>query len=255
MGRPNKPPRPVVTGILVVDKPLGISSMAAVNVVRTKAGGTRTGHAGTLDPLATGVLVLALGKATKKISHFMATDKRYATVIDLTAFTTTDDLEGERVEVDTVQPPSQPDVQAVLEKFTGRIMQRPPQRSAIKIAGKRAYALSRRGATVEIPARPVDVYRLEIRRYDWPELELYVHCGKGTYIRSLARELGEAMGTGGHCQSLRRLAVGPFGEDGAFLLAQVPDPLTEQDLIPVDAALQLIDDRMRRFGQADSGCV
>ncbi len=253
MGRPNKPLRPVVTGVLVVDKPLGISSMAVVNLVRAKAGGTRTGHAGTLDPLATGVLVLALGKATKKIGHFMATDKRYATVVDLTAFTTTDDLEGARIEVDTVQPPAESDVQAVLEKFTGRIMQRPPQRSAIKISGHRAYARSRRGETVEIPARPVDVYRLEIRRYDWPELELYVHCGKGTYIRSLARELGEALGTGGHCQSLRRLAVGPFGEDGALLLAQVPDPLTEQDLIPIDAALRSIEDYTRRFGQADSG--
>ena len=253
MGRPNKPPRPVVTGILVVDKPLGISSMAAVNVVRARAGGTRTGHAGTLDPLATGVLVLALGKATKEISHFMATDKRYATVIDLTAFTTTDDMEGERTEVDVAQPPSESDVQVVLEKFTGRIMQRPPQRSAIKIGGQRAYALSRRGETVEIPARPVDVYRLEIRRYDWPELELYVHCGKGTYIRSLARDIGEALGTGGHCHSLRRLAVGPFVEDAAAVLEQVPDPLTEKDLIPIDAALQLIDDHTRRFGQADSG--
>ncbi|MCH8315884.1 MAG: tRNA pseudouridine(55) synthase TruB [Planctomycetes bacterium] len=253
MGRPNKPPRPVVTGILVVDKPLGISSMTAVNVVRARAGGTRTGHAGTLDPLATGVLVLALGKATKKISHFMATDKRYATVIDLTAFTTTDDMEGERIEVDVAQPPSESDVQAVLEKFTGRIMQRPPQRSAIKIGGRRAYALSRRGETVEIPARPVDVYRLEIRRYNWPELELYVHCGKGTYIRSLARDIGEALGTGGHCESLRRLAVGPFVEDAAAALEQVPDLLTEQDLIPIDAALQLIDDHTRRFGQADSG--
>ncbi len=253
MGRPNKPPRPVVTGVLVVDQPLGISSMEEVNLDRAKAGGTRTGHAGTLDPLATGVLVLALGKATKKISHFMATDKRYATVVDLTAFTTTDDLEGERTEVDTVEPPSESDMQAMLEKFTGRIMQRPPQRSAIKIGGQRAYALSRRGETVEIPARPVDVYRLEIRRYDWPELELYVHCGKGTYIRSLARDIGEALGTGGHCRSLRRLAGGPFVEDAAAALEQVPEPLTEQDLIPIDAALQLIDDHTRRFDQVDSG--
>ena len=106
MGRPNKPPRPIITGVLVLDKPAGITSMDAVAAVRRKAGGAKTGHAGTLDPLATGVLVLALGKATKYVDQIMATDKRYATVIDLTAFTTTDDLEGERTEVDIAQPPS-----------------------------------------------------------------------------------------------------------------------------------------------------
>ncbi len=252
MGRSNKPPRPVITGVLVLDKPAGITSMDAVAAVRKKAGGTKTGHAGTLDPLATGVLVLALGKATKCVDRIMATDKRYTTVIDLTAFTTTDDLEGERTEVDIPQPPSESAVRAMLDKFTGRIMQRPPQRSAVKIGGRRAYALSRRGEQVDLPPRPVTVYSIEIRRYDWPELELAVHCGKGTYIRSIARELGVELGTGGHCQSLRRLGVGPFDEVGALTLAQVPEPLTEADLIPIDAALQLIDRHMQRLGQADS---
>ena len=226
--------------------------MAAVRVVRARAGGTKTGHAGTLDPLATGVLVLALGKATKSIDQIMATDKRYATVIDLTAFTTTDDLEGERIEVSIAQPPTEAAVRATLLNFTGRIMQRPPQRSAIKVAGRRAYALSRRGETVDLPPRPVDVYCLEIRRYDWPELQLYVHCGKGTYIRSLARDIGEALGTGGHCHSLRRLAVGPFVEEAARSLDQVPQPLTEEDLIPVAGAIALVDDHMRQLSQAGS---
>ncbi len=252
MGRPNKPSRSTVTGFLVLDKPLGISSMAAVRVVRARAGGTKTGHAGTLDPLATGVLVLALGKATKSIDQIMVTDKRYATVVDLTAFTTTDDLEGERSEVSIAQPPTKAQIQATLRSFTGRIMQRPPQRSAIKVGGRRAYALSRRGETVDLPPRPVDVYCLEIRRYDWPELELYVHCGKGTYIRSLARDIGEALGTGGHCHSLRRLAVGPFAEEDARSLEEVPEPLTEDDLIPVSGAIALVDEHMQQSGQADS---
>ncbi len=253
MGRPNKPPRPVITGVLVLDKPAGITSMDAVAAVRKKAGGAKTGHAGTLDPLATGVLVLALGKATKCVSQMMATDKRYTTIIDLTAFTTTDDLEGERTEVEIAQPPSESVVRAMLEKFTGRIMQRPPQRSAVKIGGRRAYALARRGEQVDLPPRPVDVYSLEIRRFEWPELELAVHCGKGTYIRSIARELGVALGTGGHCQSLRRLGVGPFDEDVAISLAQVPEPLTEQNLIPIDVAIQSINEHMQGLGQADSG--
>jgi len=253
MGRPNKPPRPVITGVLVLDKPPGITSMDAVAAVRRKAGGAKTGHAGTLDPLATGVLVLALGKATKSVDQIMATDKRYLTVIDLTAFTNTDDMEGERTEVDIAQPPSESAVRSMLDKFTGRIMQRPPQRSAVKIGGHRAYALSRRGEHVEIPPRPVNVYSIEIRRYEWPELELAVHCAKGTYIRSIARELGMALGTGGHCQSLRRLGVGPFDENDALTLAQVPEPLTEQDLMPIDTALQLINDHMQRLGQADLG--
>lgn len=253
MGRPNKPPRPIITGVLVLDKPAGITSMDAVAAVRRKAGGAKTGHAGTLDPLATGVLVLALGKATKYVDQIMATDKRYATVIDLTAFTTTDDLEGERTEVDIAQPPSESAVRAMLDKFTGRIMQRPPQRSAVKIGGRRAYALSRRGEHVDLLPRPVDIYSLEILRFEWPELELAVHCGKGTYIRSIARELGVALGTGGHCRSLRRLGVGPFDEDGAISLAQVPEPLTEQDLIPIDVAIQSINEHMQGLGQADSG--
>ncbi len=132
-------------------------------------------------------------------------------------------------------------------------MHRPPHRSAVKIGGRRAYALARRGEKVDLPPRPVDVYSLDIRRFEWPELELAVHCGKGTYIRSIARELGVALGTGGHCQSLRRLGVGPFDEDGALTLAQVPEPLTEQDLIPIGGAIELINDHMHRLGQADSG--
>ena len=121
---------PPINGVLVVDKPVGISSMKAVAIVRAKAGGVRTGHAGTLDPLAEGVLVMALGRATKSIDRLMATRKRYGTVVDLSAFTTTDDLEGERREVEVATPPTESEVRAALESFVGTIMQRPPARSA-----------------------------------------------------------------------------------------------------------------------------
>jgi tRNA pseudouridine55 synthase len=245
MSGPNKPPagkpRPGTTGILVLDKPRGISSMTAVAVVRRRAGGARTGHAGTLDPLATGVLVLALGRATKVIDRLMATDKRYRTEIDLAAFTSTDDLEGERAEVAVEVPPDEPRVRAVLGEFVGEISQRPPAFSAVKVSGRRAYKLARAGETVELPPRPATIHAIDLVRYDWPILEIDVHCAKGVYIRSLARDIGVALGTGGHCVSLRRTAVGPFDEAMAIALDDVPEPLTEADLIPIDEALAMVE--------------
>ena len=251
MTRSNKPPRPTTCGVLILDKPLGLTSMSAVAAVRSKAGGPRTGHAGTLDPLATGVLLIAMGKATKQIDKFMATTKRYTTTIDLSAFTNTDDLEGERTEVQVVNPPSQEQIADVLPQFTGKIMQRPPARSAIKIDGQRAYKLDRSGVKVEIPPRSIEIFDLQVRNYEWPLLDLYVHCGKGTYIRSLARNIGEALGTGGHCKSIRRTAVGPFTIENAIELDDVPQPLTEADLIPLDEALGLLDSA-KQFDQASS---
>ena len=241
MGRANKQAGAALTGVLVIDKPVGISSMVAVARVRSRAGGTKTGHAGTLDPLASGVLVMALGPATKSIDRFMATDKRYRTVVDLGAFTETDDLEGDRVEVIVAEPPTEQAVRAAVEQFVGPIMQRPPARSAVKIGGQRAYKLSRRGEDVNIPPRSVTVHDLEVIRYVWPLLELEVSCGKGTYIRSLARDLGEALGTGGHCRAIRRTAVGPFTEEEAVRVDELPDPLEASDLISLEDALRRVE--------------
>ncbi len=216
--------------------------MDVVAIVRGRAGGARTGHAGTLDPLAEGVLVLALGRATKSLDRFMATVKRYRTVIDLSAFTSTDDREGERVEVEVAEPPDEPALRVALDAFRGRIMQRPPARSAIKVGGRRAYAMSRRGETVTLEPRPVEIYELDLVRYQWPMIEITVCCGKGTYIRSLARDIGGHLGTGGHCTSLRRTAVGPFTDLQAVALDDVPQPLGEADLIPLDAAIGRLED-------------
>jgi tRNA pseudouridine55 synthase len=225
------------SGILVLDKPLGLTSMTAVAAVRRRAGGVRTGHAGTLDPLATGVLVLALGRATRSIERLMATEKRYRTEIDLTAFTTTDDREGERTEVAVAAPPDEAAVRAALARFTGTIQQRPPAFSAMKVGGRRAYAAARKGTPMELAPRPVRVDAIEPVAYRWPLVTLDIRCGKGFYVRSLARDLGVALGTGGHCASIRRTAVGPFTLDEARPLDALPQRLATGDLLPLEAAL------------------
>ena len=222
-------------GILPVDKPLGMSSMKAVAIVRRRAGGARTGHAGTLDPLATGVLVLALGKCTKQIESLMATEKRYLTTIDLTAFTTTDDVEGERTEVPLGAPgarpaaPAREEIERLLaERFTGTVMQRPPAFSAMKVGGRRAYALARKGEAPELAPRPVTIHSVTVTAYEWPTLSLDIHCGKGTYVRSVARELGTALGTGGHCTMIRRTMVGEFTIDRSMPLEALPERITQE---------------------------
>ncbi|MHC4218508.1 MAG: tRNA pseudouridine(55) synthase TruB [Planctomycetota bacterium] len=237
MGRANKQTRAAMEGVLVVDKPAGFTSMDAVALVRGKAGGVRTGHAGTLDPLATGVLVVALGAATKTLARFMATDKRYRTVVDLGAFTSTDDMEGDRVEVEVEAPPSEPDVRAALVEFVGEVMQTPPAHSAVKVGGRRAYALSRRGRAPDLAPRSVTVRGIDLVRFDWPLVEVDIRCGKGFYVRSFARDLGRVLGTGGHCQTLRRTAVGPFTDSESVRLDEVPEPLEQSHLIPIDEAL------------------
>lgn len=225
------------SGILVLDKPLGLTSMTAVAAVRRRAGGVRTGHAGTLDPLATGVLVMALGRATRSIERLMATDKRYRTEIDLTAFTTTDDREGDRTEVAVAAPPDEATIRAVLARFIGTIPQRPPAFSAMKVGGRRAYAAARKGAPMDLAPRPVRVDAIELAGYRFPIVTLDIRCGKGFYVRSLARDLGVALGTGGHCASIRRTAVGPFALDEAIALDALPARIAPTDVIPLEAAL------------------
>ncbi|MDP7070952.1 MAG: tRNA pseudouridine(55) synthase TruB [Phycisphaerales bacterium] len=228
------------TGFLVLDKPAGPSSMSAVSVVRRRAGRTKTGHGGTLDPLATGVLVLGLGRATKLLEQVVATDKGYETEIDLSITTPTDDLEGDARTVEVATPPDFAALEAALASFGGEFLQRPPAFSAVKVGGRRAYALARKDQSVDIPARPVRVHHIGLLKYDWPVATVEVRCGKGFYVRSLARDLGERLGTGGCCRRITRTAVGPFTLDEAVPLDDVPDPLTQADLISVDEALARI---------------
>ena len=231
-----------INGFIVLDKPSNMSSMKAIAILRRKAGRPKTGHAGTLDPLATGVLVCALGKATKSISRMMNTTKRYRTMVDLSAFTSTDDLEGEaeRITPDTI--PTQPGLEKALETFTGSFLQRPPAFSAMKVKGRRAYQLARSGEEVVLQPRPVMVHEMTLLQYEWPMVELELLVDKGFYVRSLARELGMSLGTGGHCTSINRTAVGPFTLEGAHDPESLPDPLPPELVLGIEDAIALLGD-------------
>lgn len=229
------------SGFIVLDKPEGLSSMTAIAILRRKAGGLKTGHAGTLDPLATGVLVAAVGRATKSISRVMDTTKRYRTRIDLGAFTETDDREADRVEVATDDPPDLERIEGALEGMRGTHLQPPPAYSAMKVGGRRAYQLARQGRPVPVAPREVTAHSVKVLEYRWPVLELDLHVDKGFYVRSLARMLGESLGTGGHCLAIRRTAVGPFDLSMAHDPEALEDPLPLGLLIGVDDALVLLD--------------
>ena len=261
--------RPDLNGLLVIDKPLGMSSAAVCRKVRYLGGGAKVGHAGTLDPLATGVLLVCLGAATKAIDALMATDKRYLADVDLSAFSTTDDMEGEATPVDVERPPSESAVREAVARFVGEIMQAPPAYSAVHVGGERAYKIARRAAATasaarnaprdsvrarsgsdgskdlrpelalgaplgpELPPRPVHIHAIDILAYDFPNLRLDIRCGKGTYIRSLARDLGRALHTGGRLAALRRTAVGQFTVEHATPLDALPERIEPEHLLPI----------------------
>ena len=205
-----------INGLLVLDKPGGITSREAVDsALEWFPRHTRMGHTGTLDPLATGVLVLCLGSATRMTEYVQRMGKTYRTTILLGARSDTDDADGVVVPVPDACPPAAAVVRKALDAFLGTIDQVPPAYSAAHVTGRRAYDLARQGHTVELTARQVTIHGIEVLGYAWPLLELEVRCGKGTYIRSLARDLGEALGCGGLVQTLRRTRVGPFTVGGS----------------------------------------
>ncbi|HYN87402.1 MAG TPA: tRNA pseudouridine(55) synthase TruB [Ardenticatenaceae bacterium] len=206
-------------GILVVDKPAGMSSHDVVARVRRLARTKKVGHAGTLDPLATGVLVLALGSATRLLEYLTNHDKQYLATVVLCVTTSTYDAEGEETSRYDGALPGRSAVEGRLDAFRGEISQVPPIYSAIKQEGEALYAKARRGEVVSVPPRLVTIYALDLLDYQPPRLELRVRCSKGTYIRSLAHDLGQALGTGAFLQALRREASGPFTLDQAQTLA------------------------------------
>ena len=211
---------------MVVDKPSGMTSHDVVARVRRILGTRKVGHAGTLDPMATGVLVLGVERATKLLGHLALDRKAYLATIRLGSSTTTDDAEGTLLSiVDSLESVSDNDIRAGIAALTGRIEQVPSAVSAVKIDGKRAYARVRAGERVEIPARPVEVYRFDVlesrRAPDAIDLDVLVECSSGTYVRALARDLGAGLKVGGHLTALRRTMVGPFGLSTAKTLAQL----------------------------------
>ncbi|MDK8764348.1 tRNA pseudouridine(55) synthase TruB [Corynebacterium sp. MSK218] len=210
------------SGLVVVDKPAGMTSHDVVGKLRRYFHTRKVGHAGTLDPMATGVLVVGLERGTKFLAHMVASTKTYDATIRLGMATHTDDAEGDRTWGESAENLSEESIAQEISNLTGDIMQRPAAVSAIKIDGKRAHERVRAGEDVEIPARPVTIRRFDVtelrREGDFVDLDVSVSCSSGTYIRSLARDLGEALGVGGHLTALRRTEVGPFTLDDALPL-------------------------------------
>jgi tRNA pseudouridine55 synthase len=226
-------------GFLNIDKPAGMTSHDVVARVRRLADQKRVGHGGTLDPLATGVLPVALGAATRLVDYLVEDRKAYRAGMRLGVTTTTDDAEGEIVEEQPVPPLNHAALQAAIALFIGTTQQIPPMYSAIQVGGQRMYDLARRGATVELSARTVVIHEIHIVSWQSPLLTLDVVCGKGTYIRALARDLGAALGCGAHLAALRRTAVGPLLIDTAVPLATLQNgPAALRDyLLPPEAAV------------------
>jgi tRNA pseudouridine55 synthase len=228
------------SGWLVIDKPAGITSSQVVTRIR-RATGVKAGHAGTLDPLATGILPVALGEATKTVAFMSKAQKRYSFRVRWGIATDTDDSEGDVVAQSPARP-SEADIQAALPRFVGRLRQRPPAYSAIKVAGRRAYALARAGKAPVLAAREVEIADLSLTALaDADNADFTALVGAGTYIRALARDLAEALGTLGHIAALRRLSVGRFGEAQAIsldLAAALGHSLAASGhLLPIEAAL------------------
>jgi tRNA pseudouridine55 synthase len=230
-----------VNGWLIIDKPAGPTSTAVVNKVRWALSAQKAGHSGTLDPEATGILAVALGEATKTVPYVTDADKAYTFTIRLGAATNTDDAEGEVIATSDARP-TDDDIRAALPQFVGDIMQVPPQFSAVKIDGERAYARARAGEDMDIAARPLHVESLDlVERPDTHTAVLEMVCGKGGYVRSIARDLGAALGCHAHVLSLRRIWSGPFELSDAIPFSVVEDlakdPALDAHLLPLEAGL------------------
>ena len=225
-------------GLVIVDKPAGWTSHDVVGKLRRLAGTRRVGHAGTLDPMATGVLVVGVGKATRLLGHLALTEKVYEATIRLGQSTNTDDAEGEITGEASAAAATDAALHAGVAALTGRIEQVPPQVSAIKVNGERAYKMARKGEEVELKARPVTVHGFTVtgvrRDGDLIDVDATVSCSSGTYIRALARDLGASLGCGGHLTRLRRTRVGPYDLGRARTLDELAGKL---EILPMNEAV------------------
>jgi len=211
-------------GFLVINKPLHYSSMDVIRVLRKLTGVKKIGHAGTLDPLATGVLLVCVGRpATKYINLLMNTEKEYVAEINLSAFSETDDAEGVIKKVEVKKECSEDEIKECLQHFVGIIEQVPPVYSAVKVRGQSAYKRVRRGEKVELKSKKVTIKAIELLSYQWPILKIKVICGKGVYIRSLAHDIGKCLNTGGYLSSLERTRIGKYAITDAIDLKQLQE--------------------------------
>lgn len=233
-----------MNGLLLVDKPADWTSFDVVAKVRgileseSRKNGEKkrykVGHAGTLDPFATGLLLILVGDATKQAQSLLKLDKSYDVTIKLGATSNTDDTEGEIIQNSDVNPVEEAVIMKTLEKFKGEISQVPPQFSAIKVKGKRAYKSARAGEHIELEPRNVTIYDIENIVYTWPDLSFSTSVSSGTYIRSIARDLGQELGVGGYVEVLRRTKVGPYDVNASTAIAQLNHNLIQKLLLPLD---------------------
>jgi tRNA pseudouridine55 synthase len=226
-----------ITGLLVLDKPAGISSRAALDRVGRMFPRTKMGHAGTLDPMATGVLVLCIGKATRLIPYVQRMGKQYHATVRLGQRSATHDLEGKVVDVPLSREIGRDTFESCLTKYRGAIMQVPPQHSAVHVGGRRAYELARAGKTVELSARCVTVSRCECTRFEFPYADLDIHCSSGTYVRSIVRDIGDDLNTGAVMTRLVRTAVGIFRLADALSLSDLEAQDVVEHLRPTHEAV------------------
>jgi len=246
--------------LLNVNKPPGLTSRDAVNHVQRIIRPVKVGHAGTLDPIASGVLVLGLGSGTRLMYLIQRMRKQYRATFQLGRKSPTDDVEGEVSEIASAPQPSLDEIRRAAASWTGEVMQQPPAFSALKVKGKRAHELARAGKTVELEPRPVTIYGIDVVRYDYPELCLDVECGGGTYIRSLGRDVAEALGTAAVMSDLVRTAIGSFRIEEAVDLDQIEEDSFSKACLPLSRAAEELpavtlspaEQQTIRFGQTIS---
>jgi tRNA pseudouridine55 synthase len=239
-------------GILNVDKPAGITSRRAVDRIAKLVRPEKAGHAGTLDPLATGVLVVCVGKATRLIELIQQQPKSYHATFLLGRQSDTDDITGTVTEIDVSRQITREEIESRLPAFMGRVEQVPPSFSAVHVDGRRAYERARAGQSVELSPRTVEVFRLEITRFGYPELELDIDCGSGTYVRSIGRDLGRILGCGAVMSALVRTCVGPFRIENAIALDQLTDETLEGHLLDPTTAVAALP---KRVADADESAL
>lgn len=244
MGRRRRSRGRDVNGVIALDKPIGMSSNDAVQRVKRLFSAKKVGHTGSLDPLATGVLPLCLGEATKFSQYLLASDKKYWTKLKLGVATDSGDADGQVISTGSVEGITREAIDEALDAFRGDFDQVPSMFSAVKHNGQPLYKLARQGIEVERKARPVTVFENEILAFEGDELTLSIHCSKGTYVRTIAEELGEALGCGAHVTALRRTMAGPFGEDDLVTIEEIE---TARENHVLDDLLQPVASAVRQW--------
>jgi tRNA pseudouridine55 synthase len=224
-------------GVLNVNKPPGCSSRDVVDRVERIVRPAKAGHAGTLDPLASGVLVICVGKATRLIEYVQRMPKCYHATFLLGRRSDSDDVEGAVAELAGAPVPTRHQIEAALPRFLGKVLQRPPAHSAVKVAGRRAYQLARQGKAVELCPRMIEIHQLELMGYEYPEVKLEIHCGSGTYVRSIGRDLAELLGTAAVMSALERKSIGGFHIEEALPMEHISQDAVRQRLQPAVAAV------------------